>query len=128
MNGFTSPTPFDLEDEVREGRHTLVLRGELDIAAAARLEAALREVTANGTTAMTLDLSGLKFMDSTGLRAVLLAKEMSDSHGCELSIVPGPPEIQRIFEMTALLDVLPWTDGAAATSEDERPDTREAQS
>jgi anti-anti-sigma factor len=128
MSGFALPTPFDLEDEVREGRRTLVLRGELDIAAAARLEAALRDVSANGTTAMTLDLSRLTFMDSTGLRAVLLAKEVSDSHGCELSIVPGPPGIQRIFELTALLDVLPWTDAAAATSEDERPHRQEAKS
>jgi anti-anti-sigma regulatory factor len=50
-------------------------------------------------------------MDSTGLRTVLLAKELCDSHGFELSLVPGPPKVQRLFELTALLDVLPFDGG-----------------
>jgi anti-anti-sigma regulatory factor len=67
-------------------------------------------------------------MDSTGLRTVLLAKELTDTLGCELSIVPGPPSVQRIFEITALLDGLPWTDAATAIAVEKRCATTEVES
>jgi anti-anti-sigma factor len=114
MNGLASPEPFEARADVSRGRHTLVLSGELDIVSAGQLEAMLAEACADGTTGVTLDLRGLTFMDSSGLRAILLAKELTDSRGLELSLVPGPPSIQRVFQVTDLLDVLPWTDAAAA--------------
>jgi anti-anti-sigma factor len=112
MRGFALPETFETRDAVHQGHRTLILRGELDTASAGRLEAVLFDVSADGTTGITLDLSGLTFMDSTGLRAVLLAKDLTDHRGCDLSIIPGPPSVQRVFELAALLDVLPWTDAA----------------
>ncbi len=117
MNMMPPPEPFEVQDAVRDGRHTLVLSGELDIASAAELKAMLLELARDGTTGITLDLRGLTFMDSTGLFMVLFAKELSDRHGYDLSLIPGPPKIQRVFELTALLDVLPFqTDDASAIS------------
>jgi stage II sporulation protein AA (anti-sigma F factor antagonist) len=118
---------FQLENAVVDGRNTLRLSGELDMASAPRLEALLAELSANGTSALTLDLSELTFMDSTGLRAVLRAKELTDGHGCELSIVPGPPAVQRLFEMTRLIEVMPWTadpDGIPIEESGRATDTR----
>src|SRR3979411_1542610 len=117
MRGFALPETFEARDAVRQERRTVILRGELDIASAGRLEAVLLEVCADGTTAITLDLSGLTFMDSTGLRAVLLAKDLTDNRGCELSIIPGPGSVQRVFELAAPLDILPWTDERYTTNE-----------
>jgi anti-anti-sigma factor len=56
---------------------------------------------------LVLDLSELTFMDSNGLRTVLLAKELCDQRGCEFLLVPGPPQIQRLFEVTGMLGRLP---------------------
>jgi anti-sigma B factor antagonist len=117
MRGFALPETFEARDAVHEGHRTLILRGELDIASAGRLEATLLEVCADGTTGITLDLSGLTFMDSTGLSAVLLAKVMTENHICELSIIPGPPNVQHVFELAGLLEVLPWTDAATDRGE-----------
>jgi hypothetical protein len=39
---------------------------------------------------------------------VLRVKELADSHGYEFLLVPGPPSIQRLFEMTGLLHRLPF--------------------
>jgi anti-sigma B factor antagonist len=119
MTGFASPGPFEARAEVSGGRQTLVLNGELDIVSAGQLEAMLAEACADGTTGVTLDLRGLTFMDSSGLRAILLAKELTDSRGLDLAVIPGPPSIQRVFDVTALLDVLPWTDATAARPAEE---------
>lgn len=102
------PEPFNVRDVADEGHHRLGLRGELDILAAPELEALIRGLCATGMTRMTLDLSETTFIDSSGLRAILLAKELTDEHGYDFSIVPGPPKVQRLFELTALLDVLPF--------------------
>jgi anti-anti-sigma factor len=47
-------------------------------------------------------------MGSTGLRLILLAKELCEEHGYDFLLVPGPANIQRMFELTGLLDVLPF--------------------
>jgi anti-sigma B factor antagonist len=98
----------------------LVLSGDLDMASATALKDMLLGVSRNGTTSVTLDLSGLTFMDSTGLFMVLFAKELADTHGYELSLIPGPPKIQRIFELTALLDLLPFQADDSGAGEDYR--------
>jgi anti-sigma B factor antagonist len=100
--------PFEVQDVVSDGRHRLVLTGELDLGPAAELEAMLLRLCADGTKEIALDLSKLRFMGSTGLRIVLLAKELCEQHGYEFLLIAGPRNIQRMFELTGLLDVLPF--------------------
>jgi anti-sigma B factor antagonist len=71
---------FDLTVGREAGATRLVLRGELDLATAPRLEHALAEAGEG----VLLDLRGLTFMDSTGVRALLEAAE----RGGGLRIVP----------------------------------------
>jgi anti-sigma B factor antagonist len=99
---------FKLHDHTEGARHVLVLEGELDMASSPTLEAALQQICIGGTEAVTLDLSKLTFMDSTGLRVVLLAKELCERHGCEFLLIPGPAQIQRLFEITGVLERLPF--------------------
>jgi anti-anti-sigma factor len=102
------PLGFEVQDAVSGGRHTLVLSGELDLVSAGALEAMLLLLGSEGVSGVALDLSKLTFMDSTGLRAVLCAKQVAESHGYEFLVVPGPRNIQRLFELTGLLEVLPF--------------------
>jgi anti-sigma B factor antagonist len=57
---------------------------------------------------LTLDLSGLTFMDSTGLGLVLSAQQLCRASGAEFALVPGPTQVQSVFEVTGLLDRLPF--------------------
>jgi anti-sigma B factor antagonist len=100
---------LDLRDHASGFRHVLVLGGELDMASSPALDEAVRAICTGSTEALTVDLSGLTFMDSTGLRVVLLAKELCDGHGCEFLVIPGPPQIQRLFEVTGILQRLPFS-------------------
>jgi anti-anti-sigma factor len=87
---------------------TLVLRGELDMACAPALDVALRRLCTDLTDSLTLDLSELTFMDSTGLRTLLVARELCRQCACKLIVIPGPPQIQRLFEVTGMLGQLPF--------------------
>lgn len=69
----TSPQ-FGVQDVVCDGHHTLVLSGELDLAKAPGLEAVITRLCGDGVNGISLDLSGLTFMDSSGLQAVLHAQ------------------------------------------------------
>jgi anti-sigma B factor antagonist len=99
---------FEVQDAVSGGRHTLMLSGELDLVSSGALEATVLPLCAEGITGITLDLRKLTFMDCTGLRAVLCVKELADRHGYEFLLVPGPPSIQRLFEVTGLQHRLPF--------------------
>ena len=108
---------FEVQDVVSGGRHRLVLTGELDLAPAAELEGMLLRLCGGGTKQIALDLSKLRFMGSVGLRLILLARELCKEHGYEFHLIAGPANIQRVFEMTGLLDVLPFqTNDSSAIS------------
>jgi anti-sigma B factor antagonist len=97
-----------LQDVVSERRHRLLLSGELDLLAVPTLERCLREVCTSETSSVTVDLSGLTFMDSNGLRMTLLARELCERGGCEFMLIQGPAQVRRLFDVTGLLDRLPF--------------------
>jgi anti-sigma B factor antagonist len=111
--GWSVGRPLDVQDAVSAGRHILVLSGELDIASADQLEAMVRQICDTATTEVVLDLSKLRFIDSSGLRAVLAAGEVCEEHGHEFVLVPGPRNIQRVFELTRLAERLPFRESGS---------------
>jgi anti-sigma B factor antagonist len=94
-----------------DGHSVLRLAGELNAESVHALERALEHGLDAHSRAVTLDLSELMFIDSTGLAAVVLVSRLCERDGRRLEIVPGPRAVQRLFEMTGLIDVLPF--GAA---------------
>ena len=66
------PTGFSISTSDRDGRAVVVIRGELDLATAPDLEAALPERLDAGQD-VVVDLRELEFMDSTGLRVLVAA-------------------------------------------------------
>jgi anti-anti-sigma factor len=96
----------------------VVLRGELDVAGAGLLEHELdRVLTDHGPSALVLDLSNLDFMDSTGLRLVVLADQRASEEGRAFAVVRGVEDVHRVFEITRMTDRLRFLDSAAQASE-----------
>jgi anti-sigma B factor antagonist len=83
----------------------LSLQGKLDIASERCLEQALRRAWAVGCTEMVIDLSGLEFIDAAGMKVLLLAREYMLEHGTRLFLAPGPPCVQRMFQLTGTLEL-----------------------
>lgn len=104
------PTGLDIEEVESDGHVTLHLRGELDIASVPSLEAAVARLSIPNMGGLTLDLSGLLFIDSTGLAAIVLAGKLCEKNAHGFSLIPGSNAVQRLFELTGLIDVLPFLD------------------
>jgi anti-sigma B factor antagonist len=83
----------------------LSLQGKLDIASERCLEQALRRAWVVGCTEMVIDLSGLEFIDAAGMKVLLLAREYMLEHGTRLFLAPGPPCVQRMFQLTGTLEL-----------------------
>ena len=75
----------------------ITLRGELDVLAIAELESELERVTED---VVAVDLRSLLFLDSAGLRTILLARDRLASEDRRLVLVRGPGDVQRVFELT----------------------------
>lgn len=88
----------------------IALVGELDLATADRVEQELRHVEATGASSIVVDLSGLTFIDSTGARLLLQAFARSRTDANRLTLLRGPRAVQRVFEITGIADLLPFTD------------------
>ena len=98
----------------RGTRRTLVLSGELDLASRPLLDEALSRTGRERIETLVLDLSGVSFMDSTGLHAVLVAKDRCAQRGCELLFVRGSAQVQRLFELSGVLGQLQFCDAPTA--------------
>jgi anti-anti-sigma factor len=57
-----------------------------------------------------LDLRELTFLDSTGLRLILSERMAARKTGGRFELIAGPPEVQRVFELTRVLDALTFRD------------------
>lgn len=81
-------------------RVRIVLAGELDLVGAPRLEETLRTFLYTGFGRVVIDLRRLSFIDSTGLHLLLRYAEAARRAELSFALIPGPPAVQRIFELT----------------------------
>lgn len=97
------PMPFRCDIAHDGDAVRITLAGELDLDSTSKVEPLLRE---NGAQRRVLDLRELTFMDSSGLRLILSAHSAARREGTMLQIVPGPPAVQRVFQICGVEDEL----------------------
>jgi anti-sigma B factor antagonist len=90
--------------------HTMALTGELDLATADAVQAELERIEASDATSIVLDLKGLTFMDSTGVRLLVSAHARSRADTGRLSLLRGPAAVQRVMELSGVDVLLPFAD------------------
>src|SRR5688572_14514578 len=79
------PQPFGVEVQRRNDVAIVRPRGELDLATVETLRAALDAIESAGR--LVLDLRGLSFIDSTGLRLLVALHERAQRDGFQLALV-----------------------------------------
>ena len=85
--------------------------GELDLSGAAVLEAELDRLAGEPELgAVVLDMRGLEFMDSSGLRLVVVADMRAREAGRRFAIVRGDETVHRVFEITRMSERLDFVD------------------
>lgn len=111
-------TQLEVQDLVAGGWHTLRLSGELDLVSSTLLDDAIGRIAMSAIAGVALDLRNVTFIDSTGVRAVVELHDRCRRQRIEFRVISGSAAVQRIFEVTGLLDVLPFqTDGITTTSD-----------
>jgi stage II sporulation protein AA (anti-sigma F factor antagonist) len=90
--------------------HTICLFGELDLATADAAADEIGRVEADDARSIVLDLSGLTFMDSSGVRLMLTAHARSRGDANRLTMLRGGAAVQRVLEMCGVDRLLPFVD------------------
>ncbi len=113
MNDLPIPDAFSVRVEPRGEATVVVPVGELDLATAPALEAALARAleTAAGRR-VVLDLRELEFIDSSGLRTLLTARKQAEDAGAGFSLVAGHRGLERTLEIAGVHGVFTWTPAA----------------
>ena len=95
----------------------LALRGEVDVSTAPRLRQGLVELATEGRSSVVVDLSGVEFLDSTGLGVLVSGLRRFRLLGGDLILAAAQPRIVRVLEITRLdraFDVYESVDAALA--------------
>jgi anti-anti-sigma factor len=101
-----SHTVISAERDARKAR--LVLGGDLDMAARFQAEQALDALLAEPVEQLVVDLGEVTFVDSTGMGMVLEVHDRARTEGFKLRLLRGPKDVQRVFELAGVADVLPF--------------------
>jgi len=98
--------------ERRDGESAVVIEvsGELDLASSPALEQELEQGAGSDAELLVVDLRRLEFMDSTGLSVLVRAHQRAAEAERRLVVVKGPPQVQRLLDLTGVADRLTLVD------------------
>jgi len=84
------------------GLEVLTIRGELDISTSSRLHQELADLLDAGTERVEIDLSGVVFMDSSALSALVGAHDRANGRSQHLALVSPSPACTKVLGITGL--------------------------
>jgi len=110
-NRETVVTPLQIERSGTTSDPVVTVRGEIDVATSPRLRTELSALLGRGATRITLDFSGVTFVDSSGLGVLVGAlKRLRDGEDSDdvtsLRIVGVQDAVRKVFEITGLESAL----------------------
>ena len=97
---------FTLDVQQRGTTATVVLTGELDMATAPRLQAAIDRLILDGQPRILVDLDALRFCDSAGLNTFVQADKLCASRGGWLRLSGARGHVARVMELSGVDEVL----------------------
>ena len=95
---------FGVEVVNANGRAIVSVHGEIDLCCGPAIRDALSAAQQDSPDVI-VDLSGVTFMDSTGLNALIGAYRRAPEGG-SLAVVGAPPAVRRVFDLTGLSELL----------------------
>ena len=89
-----------------DARVVVALAGELDLHEAKRLSATMSEVLTGPVTAIEVDARKLTFIDSAGIRAVLVARADAERLGVAFKLWGASTAVRRIMRIAGVEDLM----------------------
>jgi len=101
-----NPGEFAVHVTGRDGQFEVHLRGELDMSTAPKLREELaRLASGDAGSQVVVDLSGLGFVDSTGLSVLINGMKELREQGGDMALRAPTPSTLRVLEITGLTEV-----------------------
>jgi anti-sigma B factor antagonist len=98
---------LDLETSTQGAATVISLRGEIDVYTAPRLRQTLIDLISEGASDIVVDMSGVDFLDSTGLGVLVGGLKRVKAKEGSLKLVVTQEKILKIFDITGLTKVFP---------------------
>jgi anti-sigma B factor antagonist len=92
----------------------LTLLGELDIATVPRVEGAVDALLGDGVRRLTIDLSKVGFVDSSGLRLFVVLDQRASAEDWELALIRPGRQALTVFRVSGVEENLPFIEDASA--------------
>lgn len=86
-----------IEKKISDGKMTVVVAGNVDTTTAPEFSAALN---LEGVNEATIDLSGVSYMSSMGLRCLLVAKKAMTAQGGDILLKGVQKPVKDVLDMT----------------------------
>jgi anti-sigma B factor antagonist len=114
MNSADHPLSVRVEQDERRQNVRIFLSGELDVSTDPDLLAQLQESHAQGVSEITVDLSELEFVDSTGLSVLVTMHKRAQDEKTRFVLTSPLPQFLNLIQVAGLHDYFDL-DGSAST-------------
>lgn len=102
-----SPELFVIDvTQPSEGIYLVSLTGEMDIANAPEFTSRMGQLGVLGSRRVVVDLSGLTFLDSSGINALVSAAKAIEASGGEVALAAPTAHVSQVFEIVNLSEVV----------------------
>jgi len=102
-----------VQSEIRSGVCLLRLQGRFVTGSDAELVSARNSLLEAGIASAIVDLSGVPYMDSTGLAFVVELHKSLVSRGGQLFLASAGHRVREVLEMTRIAEIVPLFDDLA---------------
>lgn len=108
---------MQINERVTDGVTVITLEGDFDAAAAPSVEGRLQALVKEGQHRLVVDLSGVAYIASAGLRVLLAALKAARNSGGDLRLVGLQPAVKEVFDMAGFTPLFKvYADVEAATA------------
>jgi anti-sigma B factor antagonist len=114
MIGESQPVGFCIEAVAGDDEYRIRLTGALDVASCEDVIAAIRRAESSRAARTVIDVEGLEFIDSTGLRLLLAANRRAELVKRDVRFTRGRGYVADMLSYSALDQTLPFVDRIAS--------------
>lgn len=94
---------MDIDVTESSGVSVVAPRGDIDMATVDEVKRALAGLIARGQPRLLIDLSGVGYIDSSGMGALVATMKQARAAGGDLKLCGLQDEVRSIFEVTRLI-------------------------
>ncbi len=98
---------MDISTTKEEDKTIVFIKSKINAITAPELEKYLKDLLEQGTLKLILDFSGVEYISSAGLRAILVITKLLKVKGGNIILASLKPEVKNVFEISGFTSIIP---------------------